>query len=132
MTTTNTIASRLKPLIFITGITLGLVALCAIVLTLTWTALVTSQDNSVFAKSQSASQLKPIQMSLDAQDASPPMAESSHTGPVSAVDTNELAVWFTRLAVGLSSDSAVSYVTYVQTLSPQDQVVTVPGSPTSK
>ena len=58
MTTTNTIASRLKPLIFITGITLGLVALCAIVLTLTWTALVTSQDNSVFAKSQSASQLK--------------------------------------------------------------------------
>ena len=130
MTTTNTIASRLKPLIFITGITLGLVALCAIVLTLTWTALVTSQDNSVFAKSQSASQHDSLMGSIDVQDVT--SSRSGEDAGVAVSETNEIAIWFTRLAIGLSSDSAVSYVTYVQTLSPQDQVVTVPGSPTSK
>ena len=122
MTATNTITSRLKPLIFTAGIALGLVAFFAMVLALTWTAVVAYEDNTVFAESPSASQPDQAPVNMDAEEAS-----SS-----SAIERNEMAVWLTRLAIGLSSDSAVSYLTYAHIFPPQDQVSAAPDSPASE
>ena len=102
MIAANTITSRLRPLIFAAGIALGLVAFFAMVLALTWTAVVTFEDNTVFAESPSASQPDQTQASTDAED---------------AISGNGIEVWLTRLAIGLSSDSAVSYLTYAHSLS---------------
>ena len=122
MTAANTITSRLRPLIFAAGVALGLVAFFAMVLALTWTAVVAYEDNTVFAESQSASQPDQVQVGLDAED---DISSSD-------IESNGMAVWLTRLAIGLSSDSAVSYLTYAHTFPPTDQVATGPDSPASE
>ena len=122
MTAVNTTTSRLRPLIFAGGIALGLVAFFAMVLALTWTAVVTFENNTVFAESPSASQPDQAQAGMDAEDAS----SSSST------ERNEIAVWLTRLAIGLNSDSAVSYLTYGYPLILPDQEPTTADSPASE
>ena len=122
MIAANTFSSRLRPLIFAAGVALGLVASFAMVLALTWTAVVAYEDNTVFAESQSASQPDRIQVSVDVEDA----------GSSSVIERNEMAAWLTRMAIGLSSDSAVSYLTYAHIFPPQDQVSTAPDSTISE
>jgi len=122
MIAANTFSSRLRPLIFAAGVALGLVASFAMVLALTWTSAIAYEDNTVFAESQSASQPDQMPLGMDVEDAS-----SS-----SAIERNEMAAWLTRMAIGLSSDSAVSYLTYAHIFPPQDQVSTAPDSPVSE
>ena len=116
MTATNTTTSRLRPLIFTFGIALAFVAIYAIVMALTWNVLVTSQDNTVFAESPSVSQPDQAQGSMGSEDAS----------SASPTERHEMAVWLTRMAIGLSSDSAVSYLAYVYSIAPPDQMSTTP------
>ena len=112
--------SRLRPLIFIVGIALGLVAFFAMVLALTWTAVVAFEDNAVFAESPSANQPDPTQVSTNTEGSGSPLEESSGTDPTPTFESNGMAVWLTWLAMGLSSDSSVSYLTYAHSLSPPD------------
>ena len=120
MMAANTTTSRLRPLIFTAGIALGLVAFLAMVLALTWTAVVASEDDTVFEESPSASQPDPTQVSTNTEGAGSPVEESPDTGQTPTFESNDMAVWLTWLAMGLSSDSAVSYLTYAHSLSPPD------------
>ena len=113
MTAANTTTSRLKLLILTVGIALGLVAFFAMMLALTWTTVVAYEDNTVFGESPSVSQPDQAQGSMDASSASP-------------AERHEMAVWLTRMAIGLSSDSAVSYLAYVYSIAPPDQMSTTP------
>ena len=123
MTTANTTDSIWKPLIFGIGIAMAFVATCAIVMALTWSALVSSQDNPVFAESQSASQQDSPVASIDGEDAMP---GPSRAVPQTVTDQNGIAVWLTRMAIGLSSDSAVSYLSYAYSLAPPDPMSITP------
>ena len=122
MTAADTTTSRLRPLIFTVGIALGLVAFFAMVLALTWTAVVTFEGNTVFAESPSASQPDQAPEGMDTEDAS----------TSSAIESNGIAVWLTRMAIGLGSDSAVSYLTYGYPFPFPDQVATVPDTPAAE
>ncbi len=117
MTAANTVTSRMKPLIFAFGVALGLVAFFAMVLALTWTAVVTFENNTVFAESPSASQPDRVQGSTDAGG---------------AIEGNGIEVWLTRLAIGLSSDSAVSYLSYGYPYLLPDEVAAVADSPAAE
>lgn len=116
MIAANTTTSRLKLLIFTAGIGLGLVAFFAMMLALTWTSVVAYEDNTVFAESPSVSQPDQAQGSMGSEDAS----------SASPTERHEMAVWLTRMAIGLSSDSAVSYLAYVYSIAPPDQMSTTP------
>ncbi len=122
MIAANTTTSRLRPLIFAAGVALGLVAFFAMVMALTWTAVVAYEDNTVFAESPSASQPDQMQAIMDSEDAS-----SS-----SPAERNEMVVWLTRLAIGLSSDSAVSYLAYGHSFPFPNQLSALPDSPASE
>ena len=132
MTSANTTASIWKPLIFGVGIAMAFVAICAIVMAITWTALIASQDNSVFAESQSASQQDSLIGSMDVQNVAfnpggeDAVPDPSRTYPETVTDQNGIAVWLTRMAIGLSSDSAVSYLAYAYSLAPPDPMATTP------
>ena len=123
MTAANTTTSIWKPLIFGTGIALAFVAVCAIVMALTWSALIASQDNPVFAETQPASQQDALVGSTDVEDAAPGLPRAV---PQTVTDQNGIAVWLTRMAIGLSSDSAVSYLSYAYSLAPPDPMSTTP------
>lgn len=118
MIAANTTTSRLKPLIFTAGIALGLVALVGMALALTWTAVVASEYNTVFAESPSVSQPGQAQGRMGSEDASSAFP----------TERDEMAVWLTRLAIGLSSDSAVSYLMYAPTFPYPDQASKAPDS----
>ena len=138
MAAANTTVSIWKPLIFSAGIALVLVAICAIVMALTWAALVSSQGNLVFAESQSASQQDSLTGITDVQDVAygsggeGAALDSSLADPSTDTGTNDIAAWFTRMAIGLSSDSAVSYLTYVYSIAPPGHMSTVPTWSISK
>lgn len=132
MTAANTTTSRLRPLIFTFGIALAFVAIYAIVMALTWNVLVTSQDNTVFAESQSASQpdspvgnidVQDVTLGGGGEDAAPDLSPANQA-PGAAM--NNMTTWLTRMAIGLSSDSAVSYLAYVYSIAPPDQMSTTP------
>ena len=119
MTAINTRISGLKPLVFGRRSAFGLIVVCTIGLTLALIAMATSQHSSAFAESQPANQPDQWLGSADVQDfatdrgseyLSPAMCESSDSNPVAAFEPNEVAVWLTTLAVGLSSDSSVAYI----------------------
>ena len=128
MTAVNTTASIWRPLVFGVGVAMALVAVCAIVMALTWTVLVSSQDSLVFAESQPASQ----QDSLEGSDVAPgggaedAVLDPTTADPATETETNGIAAWLTRMAIGLSSDSAVSYLAYVYSVAPPDQMSTTP------
>lgn len=116
MIAANTTTSRLRLLIFTAGVALGLVAFFAMMLALTWTAVVAYEDNTVVAESPSVSQPDQAQESMGSEDAS----------SASPAERHEMAVWLTRMAIGLGSDSAVSYLAYVYSIAPPDQMSTTP------
>ena len=137
MTAINTRISGLKPLVFCRRSALGLIVVCTIALTLAMIAMATSQHSSAFAESQPASQPDTLQVDTDVQDVatdrggedlSPAMRESSGTDRVDAFETNNLAVWLTTLAVGLSSDSSVTYLAYISSLSHARDTSTIASS----
>ena len=124
MTATNTRISGLKPLVFCRRSALGLVVVCTIALSLAL-AMGTSQHSSAFAESQPANQPDTLQVGTDVQDVatdrgsedlSPAMRKSSDTDRVAAFEPNKVAVWLTTMAVGLSSDSSVTYLAYISSL----------------
>ena len=119
MTAINTRISGLKPLVFCRRSTLGLIVVCTIALTLAMIAMATSQHSSAFAESQPASQPDTLQVDTDVQDVAtdrggedpgPTVGQPSRGNPVAAGETNQMAIWLTTLAVGLSSDSSVTYL----------------------
>ena len=132
MTDTDTTASIWKPLIFGIGIAMAFVAVCAILMAITWTALIASQDNLVFAESRSASQQGSQVSNIDVEDAASnsggedAVPDPSRAYPATVTDQNGIAVWLTRMAMGLSSDSAVSYLAYAYSLAPPVQMSTTP------
>ena len=132
MTAPNTTVSIWKPLIFGIGLAMTFVAICAIVMALTWSALVASRNNPVFAETQPASQQDSLAGNIDVEDiASGPGGEDTMPDPSRAVpgtvtDQNGIAVWLTRMAIGLGSDSAVSYLAYAYSLAPPDPMSTTP------
>ena len=138
MAAANTTVSIWKPVIFSAGIALAFLAMCAIVMALTWTALVSSQGNVVFAEPQSASQQDSLTGSTDVQDVESGSGgegatlDASPADPLAGTERNEIAVWLTRMAIGLSSDSAVSYLAYVYSIAPLGQMSTTPTWPISK
>ncbi len=123
MTAANTTPGMWKPLILGAGVALAFVAVCAILMALTWTALVSSRDNPVFAEWQSASQPDPLAASIDAGDVE---SDPSRAVPETVTDQNGIAVWLTRMAMGLSSDSAVSYLSYAYGVAPPNPMSTTP------
>ena len=132
MTAANTTASTWKPLIFGVGIAMAFVAICAIVMALTWSALIASEGNTVFAESQPASQQDSLISNMDVEDVTSgpggedAMPDPSRAYPATVTDQNGIAVWLTRMAIGLSSDSAVSYLAYAYSLAPPDPMSTTP------
>ena len=137
MTATNTRISGLKPLVFGRRSALGLIVVCTIALTLALIAMATSQRSSAFAEPQPATQPDQRLGSADVQDfatdrgsedLSPAMRESSDSNPVAAFEPNEVAVWLTTLAVGLSSDSSVAYLAYISSLSHARDTSTIASS----
>ena len=126
MTATKTRSSGLKPPVFVRISALGLMVILAIALTLALIAMATSKHDSAFADSQAASQSNTLQGNMDVQDVapdrsgenpSPTVGQSSRGNPVAAGETNQMAIWLTTMAVGLSSDSSVTYLAYISTLS---------------
>ena len=134
MIAANTKASRLNPLILGIRLVLGLVVVLAIVVTLALTALFTSQNNPVFAESQPASQHDVLNVGMDGQYVIPGSSGEDAGTAIRESDTemNEIAVWFTRMAIGLSSDSAVSYLTYIHNVPPPDQEATTASASPSQ
>ena len=126
MTATNTRFSGLKPLVFGRRSALGLIVVSAIALTLALIVMATSRHSSAFAESQPAIQPDTTQgvrdvlnVAPDRNDDNPSAAEheSSDSNPAAAFEPNEVAVWLTTMAVGLSSDSSVTYLAYISSLS---------------
>ena len=138
MAAANTTVSIWKPLIFSAGIALVFVAICAIVMALTWTVLVSSRGNLVFAESQSASQQDSLIGSTDTEGVAygsgrgGEALDPSPADPSTDTGTNDIAAWLTRMAIGLSSDSAVSYLAYVYTVAPPGQMSATPTWSISK
>ena len=137
MTAINSRISGLKPLVFGRRSALGLIVVCTIALSLALIAMSTSQHSSAFAESQPASQPDQWLGSTDVQDVatdrggedlSPAMRESSSTDRVDAFETNNLAVGLTTMAVGLSSDSSVTYLAYISSLSHARDTSTIASS----
>ena len=126
MTATTTRPSGLKPPVFVRISALGLMVILAIALTLALIAMATSKHDSAFADSQAASQSNTLQGNTDVQDVAPDrsgedpsltVGQRSRGNPVAVGETNQMAIWLTTLAVGLSSDSSVTYLAYISTLS---------------
>ena len=137
MTATNTRISGLKPLVFCRRSALGLIVVCTIALSLALIARATSQHSSAFAESQSASQpyqwlgstdVQNVATDRGSEDLSPAMRESSDTDRVAAFEPNKVAVWLTTMAVGLSSDSSVTYLAYISSLSHARNTSTIASS----
>ncbi len=141
MTATTTRPSGLKPPVFVRISALGLMVILAIALTLAPIAMATSKHDSAFADSQAASQSNTLQGNMDVQDVapdrsgedpSPTVGQPSRGNPVAAGETNQMAIWLTTLAVGLSSDSSVTYLAYISTLSHERDISTTASSTTLK
>ena len=137
MTAINSRISGLKPLVFGRRSALGLVVVCTIALSLALIAMATSQHSSAFAESPPASQPDTLQVGADVQDVatdrgsedpSPAMRESSDTDQAPAFESHKLAVWLTTMAVGLSSDSSVTYLAYISSLSHARDTSTIASS----
>ena len=137
MTAINSRISGLKPLVFGRRIALGLVVVCTIALSLALIAMVTSQRSSAFAESKAANQPDTLQVDTDVQDVatdhggedlSPAMRKSLDTDRVAAFEPNKVAVWLTTMAVGLSSDSSVTYLAYISSLSHARSTSTIASS----
>ena len=137
MTAINSRISGLKPLVFCRRSALGLVVVCTIALSLALIAMATSQHSSAFAESKPANQPDTLQVGTDVQDVatdrgsedlSPAMRKSSDTDRVAAFEPNKVAVWLTTMAVGLSSDSSVTYLAYISSLSHARNTSTIASS----
>ena len=137
MTAINSRISGLKPLVFGRRSALGLVVVCTIALSLALIAMVTSQRSSAFAESKAANQPDTLQVDTDVQDVatdrggedlSPAMRKSLDTDRVAAFEPNKVAVWLTTMAVGLRSDSSVTYLAYISSLSHARSTSTIASS----